>query len=372
MAWRGLKSSYGQSTIILLNKKLATLPRGAAMTAPTLLGLGTGVPANRHQQMLLPYINSRRARAIFAAAEIDTRHSILAEASFLAGEPGTKARNDLFMEAARPLAATVICQALVQAGLTPSDVDHFIVISCTGFDNPGLDVILAGDLGMRPDLRRSALVGMGCHAGLTGLDRAMVELAARPKNHALVLAVEFGTLHFQHGASLANMIAGALFGDGLAATLIGPASTQAGLPRLLDSMTYSDYTGQDLMGFHLSDKGYQIHLAPRVPQVLRELMPGLVSDFLQRAGLTPTDIRFWGIHPGGAKIVDYIGEALNLTPADLAYTRQVLRRYGNMSSATIFFVLDEIMRQGQPYPGDYALLLAFGPGLTVELCLVGW
>jgi len=348
------------------------------MTIPTLLGLATGVPENQHRQMeihdrwLLPFINSQRARAIFTAAEIETRYSVLAGSSFLATEPGTKARNDLFMEAARPLAKTVICQALAQANLSPRDIDHFIVISCTGFDNPGLDVSLAGELGMRPDLRRSALIGMGCHAGLTGLDRAMLELAARPQGHALVLAIEFGTLHFQHGASLENMVAGALFGDGLAAALIGPSADETGQPRLLDTMTYSDYSGQDLMGFHLSDKGYQIHLAPRVPKVLRDLAPTLVSDFLQRAGLTQADIRFWGIHPGGAKILDYLGEALNLTAGDLSYARQVLRHYGNMSSATIFFVLDQIIRQGQPQPGDYALLLAFGPGLTVELCLVGW
>jgi predicted naringenin-chalcone synthase len=126
------------------------------------------------------------------------------------------------------------------------------------------------------------------------------------------------------------------------------------------------------MGFRLSDQGFQIHLATRVPKVLREIVPNLVADFLSQAELTPADIRFWGIHPGGAKIVDYVGEALSLSAEDLHSSRQVLRQYGNMSSATIFFVLDEIMRQGQPRPGDYALLLAFGPGLTIELCLGQW
>ncbi len=346
------------------------------MTSPAILSLATNVPQHRHNQMdihdrwLQPFINSHRARAIFAATEIDTRHSVLPESSFLADEPSTKARNDLYMQAARPLATEAINQALAKAGLTATDIDHFIVISCTGFDNPGLDVILASDLGMRSDLRRSALIGMGCHAGLTGIDRAMLELAARPQNHALVLAIEFGTLHFQHGKKLEDMVAGALFGDGLAAAIIGPDSAANGQPRLLDTMTYSDYAYQDLMAFRLSDRGYQIHLATRVPKVLRAIAPDLVADFLGRSGLTTSDIRFWGIHPGGAKIVDYVGQALALESEDLRYARQVLRRYGNMSSATIFFVLDEIIRQGQPQPGDYALLLAFGPGLTIELCLV--
>ncbi len=348
------------------------------MTTPTIRGLATGVPKNRHKQMdihdrwVSPFINSQRARAIFRAAEIDARYSVMAESSFLADEPGTKARNDLYMQAARPLAASVINQALTNAALKPTDIDHFIVISCTGFDDPGLDVILAADLGMRPDLRRSALIGMGCHAGLTGLDRAMLELAARPQNKALVLAVEFGTLHFQHGHKLKNMVAGALFGDGLAAAIVGPSSPEGGQPQLLDTMTYSDYAYQNLLGFHISDKGYQIHLDIRAPKVLRVITPDLVTDFLSRSGLQAADIRFWGIHPGGAKIVDYVGQALELGPEDLRYSRQVLRQYGNMSSVTIFFVLDEIIQQGRPQPGDYALLLAFGPGLTIELCLVQW
>jgi alkylresorcinol/alkylpyrone synthase len=348
------------------------------MPPPTILSLATGTPQNRHVQMdihdrwLSPYINSQRARAIFAAAEIDSRYSVLADSSFLADEPGTKSRNDIYMAAARPLAAQVINQALTQARLSVTDIDHFLVISCTGFDCPGLDVLLAKDLAMRPDLRRSALIGMGCHAGLTGLDRAMLELAARPQSHALLLAVEFGTLHFQHGKSIENMVAGAIFGDGLAAAIIGPHSPALGRPHLLDTMTYTDHATQDLMGFHLSDQGFQIRLATRVPKTLRALVPDLVTDFLARSGLKTEDIGFWGIHPGGAKIVDYLQEALELRDEAVHFSRQVLRRYGNMSSVTIFFVLEEIMKQGQPRPGDYALLQGFGPGLTIELALIRW
>jgi alkylresorcinol/alkylpyrone synthase len=348
------------------------------MTKPTITGLATGLPENRHTQMelhdrwLSPYIDSHRARAIFTAAQIDTRYSILPNSDFLMDEPGTKARNDLYMRTARPLAAQTITQALQQAGLAPADIDHFIVISCTGFDTPGLDVMLAADLNMRPDLRRTALIGMGCHAGLTGLDRAILELAARPQNHALVLAVEFGTLHFQHGRKLENMIAGALFGDGLAVAIVGPGLPGRCRPQLINTMTYSNYNFQELLGFHISDKGYQIYLSTQVPQVLRALLPELISEFLGQSQLSLADIKFWGIHPGGAKIIDYIAQALDLPPDALSYTRRILRSYGNMSSAAIFFVLDEIMQHGCPRPDDYALLLSFGPGLTVELCLLQW
>ncbi len=355
-----------------------TQPVDSTQTLPTLLGLATGLPAHRHEQMtihdkwLRPFIDSERARMIYAASEIDSRYSVLAEADFLADEPSTKTRNDFYMQTARPLATSVISEALAAADLPPTAIDHFIVTSCTGFDNPGLDVILASDLGLRPDLRRSALIGMGCYSGLTTLDRAMIEVTAR-HSRALILAVEFGTLHFQHGKQLDNMVAGALFGDGLAAAVIGPPPADTALrPRLLETMTFSDYRYQEMMGFHLTDKGYQIKLSTRVPKLLRQIVPDLVDDFLGRAGLQRTDIRFWGIHPGGARIIDYVGQALDLPPETLVHSRRVLREYGNMSSVTIFFVLDDIIRQGQPQPGDYALLLAFGPGLTIEVCLVGW
>jgi predicted naringenin-chalcone synthase len=325
-----------------------------------------------YDRWVADYINSQRAKAIFRAAEIETRYSVLETSDFLAGQPGTKARNALYLQTARSLGRETILQALAQAELTPAEIDQFIVVSCTGFETPGLDVMLAGDLGMRPTLRRSALIGMGCQAGLTGLDRAKVESGTHPAHRSLILAVEFGTLHFQHGATLDNMVAGALFGDGLAAAVVGPTPATGGQPQLLQTMTYSNYSAQEMMGFHLSDTGFEIHLSPKVPKLLRDMIAEPVTDFLRQVGLKITDIRFWGIHPGGAKIVEYIGQALELEPEDLRYAQQVLRQYGNMSSATIFFVLEAIIKEGQPRPGDYAMLLTFGPGLTVELCLVQW
>lgn len=343
---------------------------------PAILSLATGVPPHRHTQTelhdrwLQPLINSHRAKAIFEAAEIDTRYSVLATADFLATEPSTQARNEVYLPAARSLGGQVIRQALAQAGLAPADIDHLLVVSCTGLDTPGLDVLLAGDLGLRPSARRSGLIGMGCHAGLTGLDRAMLEVSARPGSKIVLLAVEFGTLHFQHGSKIEDMIASAIFGDGAAAAVIGAG--QAGQFHLRHTATFSDTGQRELMAFHLSDKGFQIYLSTKVAKVLRSLIGEVVAGFLAEVGLPKEAIKFWGIHPGGAKIVEYIGQALNLAEADLRFSRAVLRQFGNMSSATVFFVLDEIIRTGQPQPGDYALLLTFGPGLTIELCLGQW
>ncbi len=345
----------------------------------TILSIATTVPAYRHSQMelhdrwLAPFIKTRHASLIFEAAEIESRYSVLAEASFLDNEPSTKTRNDRYLVEGRRLAIEVIKEALAKSNLSPTDIDHFIVISCTGFDCPGLDVSLAADMGMRADMRRSALIGMGCYAGLTGLDRAMLELAARPHSHVLVLAVELCTLQFQHGRKMENMVAGALFGDGLAAVVVGPDS-KAGTAKIqvLDTMTYTDYTAQNLMGVHLSDIGFQISLATSVPKLLRDLVPGVVDKFLHQVGLPKEQIRFWGLHPGGARIVEYVGQALNLRPEDLASSWRVLRQYGNMSAATIFFVLADLIATGQPQPGDNGILLSFGPGLTIEQSLLQW
>ncbi len=348
------------------------------MILPKILALKTGTPEYIHQQMALhdmclPYINSHRAKAIYKAAEIDTRYSVLSDADFFSEEPTVETRNNLYLQAAQPLAVATIAQALSQAHLSPSDIDHFIVTSCTGIDTPGLDVSVAAELGMRPDLRRSGLVGMGCYAGVTALDRALLETMARPESRTLILALEFCTLQFQASNKLDDMVAGALFGDGLAATILGEMqNSRLNGPTLLDTMTYTHYGTQDMMGVHLSDQGFQIRLASKVPKLLRQVTPDLVRDFLAKSDLTFADVRFWGIHPGGARIVDYVGQALNLPEDALQYSQRVLRNYGNMSSVTIFFVMDEIIKTGDPKAGDYALLLAFGPGLTIELCLVQW
>ncbi len=344
---------------------------------PVILSIATQNPPHHHQQMHLhdrwlhSLIRSHRARAIFAAAEIDTRCSIFADDDFLSNQPTTRTRNALFLEVTPPLAEQAIRTALEQADLSPTAIDHFIFVTCTGIDTPGVEVGLAAALGMRPTMRRSALVGMGCQAGLTAVDRAMLELTARPTGHVLIVAAELCTPQFQEGASLENMIAAAIFGDGIAAAIIGVrAPTEAIQPRIIDTMSYHDYGSQGLMGVHLSDTGFQIELSSKVPKRLKPIIPQVVGDFLRQVNLPQTAIRFWGIHPGGAQIINTVGDTLGLTETDLRFARQVLRRYGNMSSATIFFVLQAIIEQGDPQSGDYALLLTFGPGLTVELGLL--
>jgi predicted naringenin-chalcone synthase len=280
------------------------------------------------------------------------------------------------MARALPLGAETIARCLAGAGLRPADVDDFFVVSCTGLDIPGLDLRLAGQLGMRSDLRRTCVLGMGCYGAFPALHRAREAVAAHPGRLALVLALELCSLHLQDDDSLENMVVSALFADGAAAVLIGTGDEAAGLaprgPRLVDGATYCDYTTFDHMAFHVTDHGFQMRLSAYVPDVLAANVEGFIDPLLARNGLTRADIAFWGVHPGGSKILDYLQQRLGLDEAQMRFSRAVLRDYGNMSSPTILFVLDQIQRLGQPAPGDYGLLMAFGPGLTMEAAVIQW
>jgi alkylresorcinol/alkylpyrone synthase len=313
-----------------------------------------------------------RARAIFEKAGVDHRHTVV-DISYFAEERTTEARNQCYMPEALALGEETIRRCLDGSGYTVDDVDDLIVISCTGIDTPGLDLQLAGRLGLRPDLRRSTILGMGCYAAFPGLGRARDAVNAQPDRLVLMLAVELCSLHLQIDESLENMVSSALFADGAAAVLIGtPNGHKVQGPSLLDSQTYCEYNTLEHMAFHLTDHGFQMRLSAYVPELLAADIEKFVDQLLGRHHLNRDDIRFWGVHPGGRKIMDHIQARLELDDEDLQYSRAILRDYGNMSSPTVLFVLDQIQRQGQPNPGDYGVIMAFGPGLTMESMLVQW
>lgn len=351
------------------------------MADPAILALSTGVPPACYGQdevfdfLQTLFVRTRHARTIFKHSGVEARH-MAADREFYASDQGTQARNQRYLAEALPLGEATIRRCLDQAELHPADIDDFIAVSCTGLDIPGLDLRLAGQLGMRPDLRRTCVLGMGCYAAFPGLQRAREAVAGRPERKALVLCLELCSLHLQFDDSLENMVVSALFADGAAAAVVGgaPRTGPPGLawPALLDSATYCDYSTFDHMAFHVTDHGFQMRLSGYVPELLAADVTPFVDGLLRRHGLERSSVRFWGIHPGGPKIVDALQARLGLTDDHLAPSRAVLRRYGNMSSPTILFVLDEIQRHAAPQPGDYGLLLAFGPGLTMEGALVRW
>jgi predicted naringenin-chalcone synthase len=327
--------------------------------------------------ILQPFLGGNpRSRAIFRAARVAYRHSAVT-ADFYAVERSTEARNAAYQAAAVPLGEATIRRCLENAVLPPEAVDYLVVVSCTGINIPGLDLLLAGRLGLRPDLRRTCVLGMGCYAAFPGLLRAQEAVLARPGTVALVLALELCSLHFQpEDDSTENAIVSAIFADGAAAALIGDARCGSPSPahsaHLVDAATHCDYTTLDQMAFHLTDHGFRMHLSAYVPELLAADIEEFVDGLLRRNHLRRTDVRFWGIHPGGARILDHLQLCLGLSDEQMSFSRAVLHDYGNMSSPTILFVLDEIQRSGGVTAGDYGVLLGFGPGLTMEGALIQW
>ncbi len=361
------------SSIIELPLSLG-LGSGAHAVDPVILGLATGVPPTCYPQgeifdfLQTLFVRARHARTIFNVAGVETRH-MAADREFYASDRGTQARNDRYLAEALPLGEATLQRCLANAGLTAADVDDLFVVSCTGLDIPGLDLRLAGRLGMRPDLRRTCVLGMGCYAAFPALQRAREAVAGRPGRKAMVLCVELCSLHLQFDDSLENMVVSALFADGAAAVVVGGAAGANGArwPTLVDSATHCDYTTFEHMAFHVTDHGFQMRLTSYVPELLAADVTPFVDGLLARSGLARADVRFWGIHPGGPKILDSLQARLGLSPDDLAASRAVLRRYGNMSSPTILFILERMRKEGAPRP---CVALAFGPGLAVEAALL--
>lgn len=352
------------------------------MNEPAILGLSTAVPSQCYEQdeilkMLRQYMSSSaKTDALFANAGVGSRY-LAVDGSYYQTERTTQQRNERYMEEAVPLGALAIARCLERAGVTAQEVSDLIVVSCTGIDTPGLDLHLAGRMGMPPGLHRTCVLGMGCYGAFPGLLRAREAALARPGALALVAAVEICSLHFQPGdRSIENVVSSALFSDGAAAALIGlrpaGAQPQGSFPRLIDAATFCDYQTFDHMAFHLTDHGFRMSLSAYVPKLLAAKIEDFVDELLRRNGRARADVRHWGVHPGSSRILDYVEQRLALQPGALDASRKTLFEYGNMSSATILFVLEQLQRQARPQPGDLGVLMSFGPGLTMEGALVEW
>ena len=255
--------------------------------------------------------------------------------------------------------------------MVPADVDLLITVSCTGVMIPSLDAYLAQEMGFRPDVRRLPITELGCAAGAAGLARAWEYLAAFPDRTALLVSVELPTLTFQRkDFSQANLISAILFGDGAAGVVV--TGREAIGPRILASESFLFPQSLDAMGFDLRDSGFHIVLSKDVPQLIREKVRGLAEDFLARNALHLSDVSAFLLHPGGQKLLSFMEAELGLTSEDTAISWDVLRRFGNLSSASVLFILQEWMTRREMPSESYGLLMAFGPGFTAEMLLLQW
>jgi alkylresorcinol/alkylpyrone synthase len=327
--------------------------------------------AHTHFSPAFPQIE--RYLPVFRNAQIDTR-AFAVPLEWFAEPRSFKECNDLFIRAATELGTTAAQACLAQAGIQATDIDHLIWVSTTGMAAPSPDALLINRLAMRPTTRRTPIWGLGCAGGVAGLARACEYVLAYPSQRALLLNVELCSVTFQwQDRSRRNLIAASLFADGASAVLIEGdhfANPSQPGPQVIGTQSILWPGTPEIMGWDMVDTGMQVVFSARIPGIIATEMRAVVSAFLAQYGLELADIQHWVLHPGGAKVISAYQEALGLDAEQLLATCETLRQYGNMSSATIFFVLQHFLRQQKPEPGAYALLAVLGPGFSCELALI--
>jgi len=354
------------------------------MTA-SILGLGTAVPTVRLTQDEIrdffaaqPGLDRRARRllhAAFDAAAIDTRHTVLSELGPHGGglhvrdgdlllSPSTGARNDEFVRSAPPLFAAAARDALAAAGVGADEVTHVVTVSCTGLIAPGPDYRLVRDLGLDPTVERDHLGFVGCAAAVPALRQAARIVAADPDAVVLVAAAELCSLHIRGSDDPEQIVAASVFADGAAAAVVS-GDPLRGLGRRLELSGFatrlSDEGATD-MTWTVGDDGFEMTLTAEVPRIVGREVRAVVDDVYGGA----EGVDAWAVHPGGRSILDRVEGGLDLPDDALGASRDVLRRFGNMSSATLLFILRDILADPARPDGQTLGALAFGPGLTVE------
>jgi alkylresorcinol/alkylpyrone synthase len=281
--------------------------------------------------------------------------------------------NNAWIECAQELGQQALCQALTGVGLAPQDIDALFVVSVTGIASPSLDARLVNRMGLSPRIKRIPIFGLGCVAGAAGIARAADYVRAFPNQVAALLSVELCSLTLQkEDVSMANLISSALFGDGAAATIVVGSDREYPGAEILDTRSVFYPQTEHIMGWDISEKGFQIVLSPTLPQLIIDHLGQDVDCFLGDHNLTRNDISQWILHTGGPKILEATGEALGLSKETLDASWQCLRKVGNLSSTSVLLVLEEVFKRRRPETGTYSLLSAMGPGFCSELVLLRW
>lgn len=336
-------------------------------------------PFSRTTEAILPYIDKwladqpQRFRdkvlRIFKYAEVDKRYGIM-DIDEVFRESSFEEKNDFFIEKSIELSEGALRKALQNGNIAPEELDIIITVSCTGFMIPSVDAHLINRMRLRQDIIRLPVTEMGCAAGVSGIIYAYQFLQAHPNKKAAVIAVESPTSTFQHrDFSMTNMVSAAIFGDGAACAILG--STDDLKPAIRDVDMYHFYDEIDMMGFRLRNTGLQMVLDPHVPEKIEQHFDQILLPFLNRNDVNIEDLEHFVFHPGGKKIVKITEELLHAMDKNIDVTRAVLREYGNMSSATVLYVLHQYMQMKIP-AGDIGLMLSFGPGFSAQRVLLEW
>jgi alkylresorcinol/alkylpyrone synthase len=271
------------------------------------------------------------------------------------------------------LGRDAICRAITPLGIMPRDIDALFFVSVTGVASPSIDARLVNRMGLSPNIKRIPMFGLGCVAGAAGLARAADYVRAFPDQVAVVLAVELCSLTWQRDdVSVANMISTGLFGDGAAAAVVAGRDTEFKGPEIRATKSVFYPGSEEVMGWDISETGFHIVLSPDVPKVIRENLGGDVDAFLAESGIKRNDIASWIIHTGGPKVLEAVEDSLELAPDALKLSWECLKQVGNLSSASVLVVLQEVLAHHRGKPGSYSVLAAMGPGFCSELLLLRW
>jgi len=344
------------------------------VTIPQIIGIGTANPPIRltqEQSFHATGYQTERIRKIFLNSDIDYRHF------YFGGTPNLEETSD--QQNARYLSGAVKtgCRAIVNclsaAESTVSDIDFLAVCSCTGYVCPDLASRLVAHMGFKRNVQRSSIIGLGCAGAVPTLQRVVDFVRANPGRKALMLAVEICSACYYSDNTLETVVGNAICADGAAAFLLGAGEQMENIyPSIIDFETFLD-TGQiEEVGLQHRNGKLRIVLGASVQHLAGSMIERALQPLLQRHGLSRSQVRFWVVHPGGRKVIDNVQKHFSMTDEQLRFSRSVLRNYGNMSSPTVMFVLDEVMRNGDPRLGDWGVMIALGPGMAAEAALLKW
>lgn len=333
---------------------------------------------SRTTEEILPFLDAwlfgqedrfiRKVKKIFEGAAVDKRYSIMDPIEVFT-KTSFEERNEIYVREVIDLGEKVLTKALNKANWKPTDLDYIITVSCTGIMIPSLDAYLINKLQLRQDIVRLPVTEMGCAAGISGIIYAENFLKANPGKRAAVIAVESPTATFQlDDFSMANIVSAAIFGDGAACVLLSSYEEEEG-PEIVAQEMYHFYDNIHMMGFKLTNSGLQMVLDVEVPETIASHFPEIIHPFLTKNNLTIEAIDHLIFHPGGKKIVQTVDELFAPLGKNINDTKEVLRLYGNMSSATVLYVLERIM-DAKPKKGEKGLMLSFGPGFTAQRVLL--
>ncbi|MBF04097.1 MAG: type III polyketide synthase [Flavobacterium sp.] len=312
----------------------------------------------------------RKVKKIFEGAQVDKRYSIMSPEEVFSLQ-SFEQRNAIYAREMIVLGEKVLQKALQKANWSTESLDFIITVSCTGIMIPSLDAYLINKLGLKQDIVRLPVTEMGCVGGVSGIIYAKNFLKANPNKRAAVITVESPTATFQlDDFSMANIVSAAIFGDGAACVLLSSYENEEG-PKILDESMYHFYDNEHMMGFELTNSGLKMILDIEVPNTIEAHFPKIIHPFLKKNQLTIANIDHLIFHPGGKKIITLVEGLFSELGKNIDDTKEVLRLYGNMSSATVLYVLERIVLK-QPNKGEKGIMLSFGPGFTAQRILLEW